>query len=420
MATSAERRRAQARGRIVDIAPKLYNVPVLMEWARLDAIRAASIDPNAIDFEAFFLLFDEDRDAANVKDGIATIEIRGPIFGFRLSRIQKQLDKALGDDSVRGILLNVDSPGGQVAGTFDLTDRIHAARERKPIWAIANDDAFSAAYAIASAAQRVSLTRTGGVGSVGVIAVHVEFSKMDERVGVTFTPVFAGERKNDYADTEPLNDTARGLLQAEVNRLRELFSATVARNRGMDSAAVNRTEAGLFFGPRGVEIGFADAVESFDQTFAAFRDSLNRGARGAALTRRSETMDPETPATTEEPTPTAAAEPAEEPTNVVSIDTARKEGAADEAKKHAERVKGIRQACELAGCPDRFGEFLDSELTVEQVGKKLLEERAAGAGEEIDGRHTAAGGAAEPVIDTASVYKRWNDPTAFAGGKRAS
>lgn len=90
--------------------------------------------------------------------------------------IRADFQDAIGDSRIQGILLDVDSPGGEVGGLFDLADEIYNARAEKPCMAIADDDAFSAAYAIASSAQRLFVTRTGGVGSVGVIALHLDQS----------------------------------------------------------------------------------------------------------------------------------------------------------------------------------------------------------------------------------------------------
>jgi len=104
--------------------------------------------------------------------------------------------------------------------------------------------------------------------------------------------------------------------------------------------------------------------------------------------------------------------------DVVDLDAARaearKEGVAEAKKESAARATAIRQACDLAGCPERFGEFLDSDLTTEQIGKKILDERAAAAGPEIDGHHAGSGAQGEPNIDTAAVYRRWSDASAFA------
>ena len=84
---------------------------------------------------------------------------------------------ALADDAVRAIVLDIDSPGGECSGLFDLVDTIVAGRGVKPIRAILTEVAFSAAYAIASAADRISVPRTGGVGSIGVVCMHVDWSR---------------------------------------------------------------------------------------------------------------------------------------------------------------------------------------------------------------------------------------------------
>jgi ClpP class serine protease len=133
---------------------------------------------------------------------------------------------------VRAILLDVDSPGGETGGVFDLADRIRAASRVKPVWAVANDMAFSAAYALASAAERVFVSRTSGVGSIGVIALHADQSAKDEQDGVRYTTVFAGARKNDLNPHAPLSDEAFAGLEAEVNRVYDLFVGTVAQHRG--------------------------------------------------------------------------------------------------------------------------------------------------------------------------------------------
>ena len=419
----------------------LYNVPLLIEESRLESIVAAEqagADPGAF----LFFMREPERDL-DIRDGIAVIPIRGGLFNFRLERIQRQVRQAVADASVKAILFDIDSPGGTVQTTFDLADEIFEARQAKPLWAIANDDAFSAAYALGSSAHRLFVTRTGGVGSVGVIAVHVEFSKMDARMGVKFTEIISGARKKDFSDAEPLNPTARRLLQAEVDRLREIFIETVARNRGLSDEAVSDTEAGVYFGPNGIggDVGFADGVATFDVVFedlktflatprtsaaaaadhtaeeAAMADDPKKGAEAAApgsevTSTPAPTAAPAAPAAASAAAPAAAPEAA----NVVSIDSARQEGREAERKATQERQSAIRMHCQLAGCPERFGEFLDSDLTAAQVGQKLLEERNGKGGDEISGHHAETGSPDGPVIDTSAIYRRWNDPAALAAG----
>ena len=128
---------------------------------------------------------------------------------------------AMDDPSVRGVILDVDSPGGEVGGLFDLVDQIRAikAANAKPLWAVANEGALSAAYAVASAADRLYVTWTGEVGSVGVVAVHVDESAADAKAGLAWTFVFAGESKVDGNAHEPLSARARATIQADVDHL---------------------------------------------------------------------------------------------------------------------------------------------------------------------------------------------------------
>lgn len=112
-------------------------------------------------------------------------------------KIREEIEEALIDEEVATIILDMDSPGGEVNGLFDLSDFIYEARTKKSIVAIANDDAYSAAYAIASSAENVYVSRTSGVGSIGVIASHIDQSGFDENQRIKYTTVFAGSRKND-------------------------------------------------------------------------------------------------------------------------------------------------------------------------------------------------------------------------------
>ncbi|WP_143689731.1 S49 family peptidase [Wolbachia endosymbiont of Nilaparvata lugens] len=178
-------------------------------------------------------------------------------------QIEVQVKQALEDSSIETILLDIDSPGGEVNGIFDLADFIYSARAKKRIVAIANDDAYSAAYAIASSAEKIFLTRTSGIGSIGVIASHIDQSRFDEKQGIKYTTIFAGSRKNDLNPHEQMTSESLESLQKEVDRLYEMFVQLIARNRNLSIQAIKSTEAGLYFGEKAVEIGLADGVTTF-------------------------------------------------------------------------------------------------------------------------------------------------------------
>nr|WP_255773278.1 S49 family peptidase [Halorhodospira sp. 9622] len=143
---------------------------------------------------------------------------------------------------------------------MDLAERIAARRGEKPMTAVANESAFSAAYAIASAADEIVVPRTAGVGSIGVIATHVDRSGENEMQGRVVTHVYAGARKADLSPHRPLSEEALSWLQATIESHYEIFVALVAANRGISEQAVRQTEAGVFFGPDAVTAGLADRV----------------------------------------------------------------------------------------------------------------------------------------------------------------
>jgi signal peptide peptidase SppA len=241
--------------------------------------------PMAMDFSAFSALSSLNftpRDTItdlpyNVRGGTALIPIRGilskennffsAILGTTsYEQIQNSLTKALADREVENILLDIDSFGGDVSGLFDLVDFIYESRETKPIFAVANDHAFSAAYAIASAASKIFVNRTSGVGSIGVIATHVDVSEMDKKEGVKYTSVFAGDHKNDRSPHAPLSEDATKSLQKEVNRLYDIFVETVSRNRKILREDVVNTRAQVYYGQDAIGIKLVDEILDKNKT----------------------------------------------------------------------------------------------------------------------------------------------------------
>ncbi|MDR2681958.1 MAG: S49 family peptidase [Holosporaceae bacterium] len=218
----------------------------------------------------------EEKIAYNIYSDVAVIPVHGLLtkrseffssfFGTTsYEEIHELISLALDDAEVNSILLDIDSPGGEVSGLFDLADFIYESRNTKPIYAIANDSAFSAAYAIASAATKIFVNRTSGVGSIGVIATHVDISEYDKKEGIKYTTIFAGDRKNDLSPHEPISDEAISDLQKEVDRLYGMFIALVARNRNVSTVQVRATQAALYFGADSVSLGFADEIADFQK-----------------------------------------------------------------------------------------------------------------------------------------------------------
>lgn len=234
-----------------------------------------------------------------VVEGVAIVPVWGVIVprlswigwewatGCNVLRLQTEM--AFSDPEVRGIAFHVNSGGGFASGVPDLADWIVEAKAAagKPVAAILGEYAYSAAYWIASAADTIAVPRTGGVGSIGVLVVHWEFSGMLEREGVKATVIQAGARKAEGHPFAPLPEEVRDRWQAECEDLRGLFADTVARNRTaagarLDTKAVLATEARTWEGPAGtaeaVAQGFADAVLPPDRALAGLIDHVSKDA----------------------------------------------------------------------------------------------------------------------------------------------
>ncbi|MDF3837145.1 S49 family peptidase [Cupriavidus basilensis] len=169
---------------------------------------------------------------------------------------------AVADPAVEHIVLDIDTNGGSATGAFELADDIHAAAQAKPITAIVNYSAFSGGYLIAAAASEVIVSRTSGVGSIGVIAKHLDVSQRDAQQGVKVTSVFAGDHKNDLTPHEPISEQSLQFLTEMVQNNYTQFVDAIARYRGVTTQVVRDTQAGLFFGQQGIDAGLADRLEA--------------------------------------------------------------------------------------------------------------------------------------------------------------
>jgi signal peptide peptidase SppA len=233
----------------------------------------------------------------SVQDGIAYFPIKGTL-GWLWNDYQSlalEFRTALADPAIKGIMFVIDSPGGLVAKLFDFVDEIRAARGTKPVWALCNELATSAAYAIASAADRIIVPRTGDVGSVGVVMLHMSLAGALKEVGVEITPIFAGSHKVDGNWWTKLPKAVRDGWQAEIAESWDLFAGTVAENRGMSLEDVQATEALVYTGQHAVDIGFADEVMTAAEAAAAFALEVSGPRSGlvapAAATPSSQTEE---------------------------------------------------------------------------------------------------------------------------------
>jgi capsid assembly protease len=203
--------------------------------------------------------------------------------GTSIERFTGAFRQAMADPRIGAVVLDVDSPGGAVNGVEELADEMFRARGSKPVVAVANTLAASAAYWIATAADEIVVTPSGEVGAIGVFAVHEDFSAALEAEGIKVSLISAGKYKIEGNPYEPLGDEARAALQERVDDYYGMFVDAVGRARGVAAKDVREGfgEGRLLGARQAVELGMADRIGTLD-------DTLDRVARQVAshTTRR--------------------------------------------------------------------------------------------------------------------------------------
>lgn len=238
------------------------------------------------------------------RDGVAVIPVTGPLFRYAnlftaisgatsYEILAQDFTVALDNPDINAIILNIDSPGGEVNGCAELANMIFAARGKKPITAYASGDAASGAYWIASAADEVVVSETSGLGSIGVVAVY-RGAKPDKNAPTTIEIVSS---QSPFKRLNPETDEGRAKLQTRIDAMAEVFVNTLARNRGIEAAQVLEQFGGgdILIGAHAVNAGLADRIGSLEKLIAEFSASSNpalqRGFLLPATTKKETVMD---------------------------------------------------------------------------------------------------------------------------------
>lgn len=231
-----------------------------------------------------------------VAGGVAVIPLRGLITpagsllslilggGGGLRAFRESLREALASEEVSSILIDVDSPGGVTDLVPETAAEIRAAREQKPVTAIANTMAASAAYWLASQASDLVVTPSGWLGSIGVYMLHLDWSGNNAQVGVKPTYIAAGKYKVEGNPEEPLSESAREHMQEDVDRFYEMFLSDVAAGRKVDVETVRSDfgEGRILLAEPSLQAGLADRIESFEETVARLQAGGDAGAGAIA------------------------------------------------------------------------------------------------------------------------------------------
>ena len=194
--------------------------------------------------------------------------------GTSTEQFAAEVVAAMRDESVAAVVVDVDSPGGSVFGVPEAARRIYNARGSKPLIAVANPIMASAAYYLASQADEIVATPSAVVGSIGVIAVHVDRSEALRKEGLKVTLITSGRRKAEGNQTEPLGEEARAAVQERLDYYGELFVSDVARGRRTSSAVVRTGygEGAYFTAAKARDLGMVDRLATLEEIVGALAE----------------------------------------------------------------------------------------------------------------------------------------------------
>lgn len=186
--------------------------------------------------------------------------------------IQTKIQAIRRDPSIKGVVFEFDSFGGEAAGVYDTAEMIFQLSQEKPTLGILNDFAYSSAYLLASATRQIVMPPTGGTGSIGALTMHIDHSARLEKSGSKVTIVASGKHKAAGHAFGPLPDDVRAKMQARVDLHRDQFAGAVARHRGarLSKASALATEADAFSGEDALKLGLVDAVARPSEAFGEF------------------------------------------------------------------------------------------------------------------------------------------------------
>jgi signal peptide peptidase SppA len=349
------------------IASRIFNTPLLIHPQKLDAI-IAGLGPRVLGIDAGELkfaekdyqalspeLFSTKRGSApkdsdySVVDGVAVIGINGATvhrsrmegastFLLGYNDITAMVEHAMDNPDVHAVLRVYDSPGGEVQGAFEHADRMRALLGKKPMAAIADGMAASAAYLGGSVADELAITKTGYAGSIGVVMRHVDFSRALANDGIHVTHIFAGAHKVDGNPYAPLPESVRADFQEEINSLYEMFVQAVVTSRRLTADAVRATEAAVFRGEAAIKAGLADRLTTTDQLITEL--AAKRSARSYGLPARATATDK---GDTNMSGTTAPAGEQEQPVTITQqdVEKARAEGFEAGAAAERQRIQDV-------------------------------------------------------------------------------
>ena len=294
-------------------------------------------------------------------DGVAVLPVSGtlvhkhgylqPFSGMTgYDGIMARAQSAFADPEVKGVLMDSDTPGGEVSACFNTSRKLREMADAcgKPLWSLCYDMSCSAGMALSSSAHRRLINETGIAGSVGVVMAHADMSKKLEQDGISVTLIHSGAHKVNGNPYQALPKDVLASFQAESDALRNEFAQLVAGHIGMDLQAVLATEAATYRGQAAVDIGFADEVVNGIDAVKIFSEHLSSQGRTISIGANMSKTDVKTEAETPETTGPAAGESVPEQTASV-VESAAATASADAGAAMQARIADIMQCEEAQG-----------------------------------------------------------------------
>lgn len=372
------------------------------------AARENDISPEAL--EAYRAKAVEGAERATVRNGVGVLTARGAMFKYAnlftaisgatsYDMLRRDLQTVVDDPSVRSILLNIDSPGGQANGTAELAQAIYDVRGKKPIIAYVGGMGASAGYWLASAADKIVVDPTALLGSIGV---QMALTSDAEPKGGAKSYRFVSSQ-SPLKNADPGTEAGAKGIQDMVDAMAQVFVETVARNRGVATETVLKDfgKGGIFVGMDAVKAGLADEIGSFESVFAELAASDRKPPRKKGISM-SETTDKETPVV-------VATAPA---LTAADVSKAAAEAATNAVAADRKRIAGLQKLAAAHGAKaDDLTAAIDGGTTVADFALALADAVEAKGAAKIEALKTddeaakaaAASAGAEPEGETADA-----------------
>ncbi len=317
----------------------------------------------------------------------AIMAIQGPLFAKEIevpcaapptsyTAIKFEMTKLMDNSEIDIIIGEFDSGGGTVSRLVDLSDFIYSLRgQGKRLIASVNDKAYSAAYGVASAFDEIWVSRTSGVGSIGIVSEFTDHSKANEMKGISTEYLYAGDKKVFGNPNEPLSDEARVEWMADIAHHYEMLTTAVARNLGVTTESVVATQAGTYTGVKAVEAGLAHTLGSLDELISTIQQDFimstetDRATLVASIQAQEAALAVDKEALASLPEVAPSLVPAA--TAPVATAPAATAPAASEETGEVARVAGIRAVCAAAGKEELAENFITSKMTIATVQSSL-------------------------------------------------